>query len=391
MTEPTICNVCGSELGDPIYESQQSLTSLCEIHQQATRVHYCDECGHVQTAELHGADRFYDEDYDILSDSEDEDQIYAVDNGRSVFRTDHQLKTMLSKSVVRQDSRILDFGCAKSSMMRKLSEARPDLDVYLFDITDRYTTFWDRFVSSENYATYSVPDNWIGTFDLVTSFYSLEHVTKPGVILETIAGLLKPNGVFYGIVPNVLTNSADLVVIDHVNHFSSLSLTHLLERIGFVDVCIDAHSHRGAFVFSARKPRETRVMPSTPGQRSLSSLRETVLETAEFWTSAKSRIQTLESQLPATKDIAIYGAGFYGAFIRTSLKQVERVRCHIDQNPHLHGRTMGGVPVLQPDELPEDIDYVFVGLNPAHAHDIIADVSAFSDRELTFLFLSPRQ
>jgi hypothetical protein len=44
------CNVCGSRLGSPLYESADnaSITTMNTVIEGRTRVFFCDECGHLQ-------------------------------------------------------------------------------------------------------------------------------------------------------------------------------------------------------------------------------------------------------------------------------------------------------------------------------------------------------
>jgi hypothetical protein len=91
--------------------------------------------------------------------------------------------------------------------------------------------------------------------------------------------------------------------------------------------------------------------------------------------------------LPPDAATAVYGAGFYGAFIVSCLKEPQRVVCHLDQNVYLQGRELNGRPILTPAQLPKHIRNVWVGLNPTHAHKIITQVEVFSARQLSFLFL----
>lgn len=378
------CNICDTALGPPIYESDRSLTSLCAVFAQTTRVRSCDRCGHVQTDELDDAAAFYDQDYAILTDSEEEDQIYEIRGEKTVYRTEHQVDVLLQKLQLPEGAKVLDFGCAKSSTMRSLLDLRPDIDVHLYDISDRYISFWDGFVQPDRYATYSVPEQWHGQFDAVTSFFSLEHITEPATIVHEIEDLLKPGGTLYGIVPNVLTNSADFIVIDHVNHFTLSSLDHLLTEAGLAVTGIDADIHRGALVFAARKPD---IRPEETKADEAQHPAGQIRQIARFWADAATRLRTAEANIAVDAPVAVYGAGFYGAFIRSALRHPERICCSIDQNPFLLGTDVGGTPVVSPAELPTDVNDVFVGLNPAHAKDIIAAIPAFAERRLNFLFL----
>lgn len=382
---PAVCNVCAGPLSAPVYESEHSLTSLCDIFPETTRVRICNDCGHLQTDEIADAAAFYDDDYLILVNSEEEDQIYEVRDGHTLYRTGHQVATLLEKLDPAPGTRLLDYGCAKSSTVRALLRVRPDLKPSLFDVSDRYVPFWDKFLPAGSWATYDIPAQWESGFDIVTSFFSLEHMVEPGASVQRIAGLLAPGGRFYGIVPNVLTNTADFLVIDHVNHFTRSSLARLLTAAG-LEVCeIDDAAHRGAFVFTARKgdaPAAATI--ATTAQAGDMAQLEGI---AAFWRDAAARVQAFEAGIDDSGEVAVYGAGFYGAFIRSCLSAPERVCCVLDQNPFLQGTQSQGVPVLAPDRLPDSVQTLLVGLNPAHARNIIADIPSLAGRALKYYFL----
>lgn len=377
------CNICLTELRETIYESHRSLTSLCEISPDPTIVRTCARCGHIQTDTVTDAESYYDEEYTILTDCEEEDQIYEIRDSQTVYRTDHQVDVLLDKIDLPSGVRILDFGCAKSSTMRTLQKTRPDIGVHLYDISDRYLPFWDKFAEPENVAVYDLPACWEGYFDIVTSFFSLEHITHPLEVTQSIVRLLKPGGVFYGVVPNVFTNTADLIVIDHANHFTPSSLTHLLSKAGLDVIDIDATCHRGAYVWKATKSADAQK----PVPTNVDVCNEDIVEIASFWSRAASRIRDFESMVPEKAGIAIYGAGFYGTFIHTSLQTPANVQYFVDQNEFLQGKQLHSAPIVAPQNLPPTVDYMLVGLNPAHAREIIAGVPALATRKLNCFFL----
>lgn len=380
------CNICNSPLSDPIYESERSLTSLCDVFPETTRVRACAHCGHLQTDEIADAAGFYDDDYLILVNSEEEDQIYEIRNGRTYYRTEHQVETLLDKLNPQPGARLLDYGCAKSSTVRAMLKVRPDIRPSLYDVSDRYVPFWEKFLKPGSWATYELPVEWTGRFDIVTSFFSLEHIVAPGQSMSSIVSMLAKGGRFYGIVPNVLSNTADFLVIDHVNHFTRTSLAHLLIAAGLQVHEIDDQSHRGAFVFTAGKEAASGV-DATGGPAPGEDIRKLKC-IAEFWRSAADRLQEFESGLDGDAGaVAVYGAGFYGAFIRSCLKSPERICCVLDQNPFLHGTDSHEVPVIPPDQLPAGVKTLLVGLNPVHARNIIADIPSLADRDLDYYYL----
>lgn len=341
----------------------------------------------MQSVEIDNIDEYYDSDYDILVESEEEDQIYEVVNGVVVYRTEHQVSTLLEKIDLSPGMKILDYGCAKSSTMRALMEKSMGVYVHLFDVSDRYIPFWKKFLSDDHWATYVIPDAWNNQFDVVTSFFSLEHMARPQDALRQISRVLKAGGVFYGIIPNVFTNTADMIVVDHVNHFTAVSLAYLLRDNGFEVVEIDETSHRGALVFKARKVTSSAVDEENMVSAKIQSAYEDANKVTQFWQDIGRKVKDFERSIQNVERLAVYGAGFYGAFISTCLQYPERIACVIDQNPFLHGRKMNGVDIVPPTGLPGDISVILVGLNPAHAKRLIEEIPEFRSRHLTYFFL----
>lgn len=387
---PQKCNVCRSSLHKKIYDSGNSLslTSLCKTHNSKTEVYACQTCSHVQSVPIRDIKSYYDQDYDILIESEEEDQICEVVSGKKIYRTDHQVNVMLDKLSPKAGARILDYGCAKSSTMRALSKLDLDYEIFLFDVSDRYRPFWDKFVPINNYATYNLPNYWQDSFDIVTSFFSLEHIERPQDALMNAKNILRDGGILYGIVPNFLSNSADLIVVDHVNYFSPLSLNQLLNDNGFHNINIDDASHKGAIVFSAQKSDSKNSRSAArPNLADASSIVDKAQKIGQFWQHAGEKIQAFEKGLYADAKIAVYGAGFYGSFIMSWLSGRFLIDYIMDQNPFMHGRKIDSATVIDPACLPADVNTLLVGLNPSHAKQVIQEVACFKNRSLNIFYL----
>ncbi len=307
---------------------------------------------------------YYAEDYRILLNHEEEDQIYEVFEGAIVYRTDHQTNVLKRKVDLAKLERVLDYGCAKSSMTNKLAEISPTTMFSLFDVSDMYVEYWKKLPSISGWAINETPVEWSDSFDMVTSYFSMEHIPTPVPAVEHMYSLLKDGGLLYGIVPNVLTNRADFIVVDHVNHFTESSLTVLLCNAGFGDIDIDIVSHRGAMVFTARK--------NGTKSHSLekSGVREDVLDVANFWADLDKKIRQAEGS--AVTPFAIYGSGFYGAYIYSALVKKSLVKCFLDRSPFQQGNRLFDVPVVAPEMIPDDVKSVFVGLNPDIARKVVS-------------------
>lgn len=377
-----LCSICQTKLGSPLYEahSNKALTSLCELRTGKVKVWLCSNCGHLSGESMSNSHDYYAKDYRILLDHHDEDQIYEVKDGEIVFRTDHQINTLLGRLDLPQGARLLDYGCAKASMPRRLLNRRPDLYVHLFDVSEMYLGYWQKFLSEDRWAIHSTPSDWQGLFDVVTSFFALEHIPDPHESVIKIASLLTPEGVFYGIVPDTFGNVADFVVIDHVNHFTESSLHFLLRSAGFTDILIDSTVHRGALVFTARKLGPISNPPNVSGCLASS------YKLANYWSSMDNLVLSAEAihrDIPA----AIYGSGFYGAYIASTLSELDRVSCFLDASPFQQGKSLFGREILPPHELPKAVRLLYVGLNPSIARATILNMEWLRDRNLELVFL----
>ncbi|MBF8176677.1 class I SAM-dependent methyltransferase [Herminiimonas contaminans] len=312
-------------------------------------------------------------------ESEDEDQIYEVIDDNPVYRTEHQVKTLLDKLDLKPGTVMLDYGCAKSSTYRTLSNLRPDLQLHLFDVSERYVPFWSTFSSADNWSTYTPRPEWEGKFEVITSFFAFEHIVEPNHALANVAKLLKPGGKFYCIVPNIFTNIADFVVVDHINHFTEASLLYLFSSAGFNTVEIDTHSHRGAFVIIAEKSSDKFQ------QTDVSRFVKNIQDIATFWSTAATKTREFERTLAADEVLAIYGAGFYGTFLYTALESPERVTCFLDQNPFLVGHLIQSKPVIKPADINVDVTTLLVGLNPVSAKGILKKMPDLDNLRKFFL------
>lgn len=356
-----------------------------------TEVYFCQACGHLVTPPLPDLASYYEQDYRILVESEEEDQLYDLSAaGERTYRADHQLRRLLEKVPLGPGARLVDWGCAKGATFRRLAMLRPDLDLFLFDVSKQYLPFWDRFTRPSHQATHVPPAAWDGSFDLVTSFFSLEHVATPRETMAAMARVLAPGGRLYVMVPDTRRNAGDFVVADHANHFTPPSLRRLIHDAGLRLIDLDDSAHEGAFIALAEKPA-TGAAAATSAPANAPplppELEAAVHQLATYWQAFGDRVRAHEAGPGAGASAsAIYGSGFYGTFIASCLRNLDRVAVFVDQNPYRQKQTLLGKPIVAPEALPPDISNVYVGLNPRRAREELAKLAAWRGRSMTFFF-----
>ena len=383
----TNCALTGKPLQTPIYQSQGniSVTSLSQTYEGKTVVYFNEEIGHLQTKEIENIDVYYDKQYQFFNQSDEDDILYKVVDGKKIFRQEHQVNTLLSKINFESGMQVLDYGCAKGTVMKRLGLQKPSVETYLFDVSRMYVNLWEQFLPSDHYASYQTKEEWNEKFDVVTSFFAFEHTPNPVKELCNINNLLKYGGYFYCIVPNVFENTGDFIVSDHVHHYSDVSLRYLFAKAGFETIEIDVSSHFGAYIAIGKKiSRESLELQIN--SLDLSNVVNAAQETANYWNTLQDKISQFEQSVSGQK-AAIYGAGVYGSFIATCLKNLDNIQCFIDQNPLLQGCLVHGKLILLPTDLPKEIINLYIGLNPKIARTNIESIDYWHHKNYNYLFL----
>lgn len=371
----TACRVCGSHIAKASYEaSAPALTSMMAFIDVPTLAYVCDECGHAQCADLPDIETFYDTTYRISLESDDHDQIFAVAaGGTPIYRTDHQAAIGLRLLDLPQGASILDYGAGKADTLRKMCVARADLHPHVFDVSRDYVPAWNGWVKPENQASYIVPEAWTGRFQAIISHFVIEHVAEPVSFLRTLHGLLAPGGRLLLSMPDVSANPGDMTVADHLNHFSVASLKRALALSGFALETVDSTAFPGAFFIVAVGGE--RPVTSAADRQEAADAAQKAREICAFWEQATIRIDDAAKQFSG-KRAAVYGSGFYGSWICSRIEADVDFKAFLDQNPKLQGSVHFNRPVLPPSKLDDDVDVVFVGLNPLKARAAIAGQAA---------------
>lgn len=370
-------------LSTPIYTSNDSfsITSISNLINAKTEVYYDKEIAHLYTKETLNLEEYYDNEYKVDIESEDKDSLYGIINGEKIYRTQYQLDLFTKKVEIKNNMKILDYGSAKGLFLKKLIE-KISIEPYLFDITTKYKEFWLKTFNQKNCSFYNLKDEWKNSLDIVTSFYVFEHVKDPLTELKNIYQVLKEDGTVYIQVPNVYNHIADFICIDHLHHYSKISLTHLLNQSGFEVISIDDTSYEGALIIVGQK--KTNIKTYNFLNEDYTFYETKAVEMSKYWQTLSSKINTFYKQ-NSTKKAALYGAGFYSTYILSHLPKDNNIAYAIDQNPHLHSQKFNNLDIIPIDKVSEDIQVLYVGLNPKMAKEIIKDIKQFNNMAIFYL------
>lgn len=360
------CRICGEPLHEPVYHSAaQSITSVRSVSHTSLTVYMCPNCLHVQKPSLPSTPDYYERLYRISLESDDFDQLYDKVDDKCIYRTDYQAELVKNHVDLPPGAEILDYGAGKATTLMKIVASRPDLVPYVFDVSDDYKKYW-QVLPPDRQAVCRIPDSWKSRFSLIMAHFVLEHVENPCLFFSDIAKLLTERGQVFFTVPDLLTNPGDLIAVDHINHFSFRSIGMALRKSGLSLVRATKGIFRGAIVCLA-----------TTGGASCCHAQDDSLDFANkvngivrFWRDFDTRLDSAVSRYNSNPT-AIFGAGVYGSYIASKIKDLVFLRCFLDNSLHLRNSVHMGFPVYAPQDMPDDIRVIYSGLNPSIARDVL--------------------
>lgn len=387
------CRVCAAEAPQVLFQRQADFTvtsAQVPTSIKTIDVRQCKQCSHVQSQLIDDLSRYYDSDYNFHLGDADTDDLYTVHEGKTVYRAEHQLDVLRAAYDFDTPMRVLDYGCGKAATLHALTKAYDKVTPLVFDVSSAYTPFWDAFVAPHHQSAHDIPEDWAGTCDLIVSFFALEHVADPRYFAADVLRLLRPGGRVHLLVPNMYENINDILVVDHVNHFSPASLYRLFTEAGFDGVEVDMQAHKAALLLKARRPEMGNLADTADATGGDAAERETyvdkALDIAARCQVMFKTIDTLVAQI-VDKPVVIYGSGIYGMMILASIKNREQVLGFLDNNRFRQGGHLFGIPVCAPEDIPAEARAVLVGLNPKFAREIIGEMPFLNapDREILYL------
>ena len=354
------CRICQENIDQCVTFDAPSITSVSTIINAKLELYYCVECDLMQSLDLH--EDFYANDYNISLSSDQHDQIYEIkQDGEIVYRTQKQAEVIIELLDIKKDHMILDYGAAKAFTLKYLCE-KVNVNPFVFDVSENYSSYWT-WLKKENTATFKIPEQWRGKFDFITCHYVFEHISDIKNALTAIKQSLKEDGVVFISVPNPISNLGDLMVIDHVNHFTHKSIDKMLRENGFESIKLIKDKMKDALIVLACKNKKykSEQVPSS-----------NIYSLAKNWLDIKTN---LIYKCHNYDRVIIFGAGFYGTWSFFALNKNKEVVCFIDNNPHLHESELFGIKVKEISHLaslPIEIPIV-VSINPRSADLFISN------------------
>jgi SAM-dependent methyltransferase len=211
------------------------VTSDCRPFRAGGELYVCQTCAAVQKraspqwlsdiAEIYTAYEPY------FQAGGEEQRVFDHLTGALRPRSDVIVERLLNLGLLPQVGAALDIGCGTGVTLRSLSRALPRFQLFGQDIGRKLEA---SLASIPRFRKlYTVPlDKVDGAFDLITLIHSLEHFPQPLAATRGLPRILAARGTVVVQVSDTQNNPFDLLIADHLMHFSPDSLRNVLAAGG---------------------------------------------------------------------------------------------------------------------------------------------------------------
>lgn len=324
------------------------VTSDSKPFRSGGRLAVCQACGMVQKlpdaqwlAEIGDIYR----DYEMYHQSAANDQaVFDPVSGKPMGRCEVLARRLLESGSLSSSGSLLDVGAGSGAMLAAFSTACPGWRLYGLDLDDRKEQSLRTIPRFEQ--LFTTPPEQVGQrFDLLTLIHSLEHFPDPVAMLRSLRGLIAPGGRLFVQVNNADRTPFDLVVADHMSHFTPQSLGCLVARAG-----LGVEGVRTDWV-----NKELSLLATDVPHAAAPQCEEPAAATARV----RRDVAWLVGMLDHARGTALQaGKGRFGVF-GTSVAATwlasglgDDIDFYVDEDPARRGRTHLSRPILTPDQVP---------------------------------------
>jgi 2-polyprenyl-3-methyl-5-hydroxy-6-metoxy-1,4-benzoquinol methylase len=378
----TRCHCCGADAVNLLtsFAALDRVSSDCKPIMPGGEIGRCMVCGTIQKPKTKALQSVTDEiyaSYDVYYQGGGSDQLVLDSrDGLTKRRSDVLVDRLRDIGVLGLPGEVfagqsLDVGCGNGAFLAAIARKAPAWRLNGLDLDDRHAAALERIPSFDRLITSDI-QNLTGRYDLISAIHALEHFPDPAAALVTLRKCLAPEGKLFIETPNVAENPFDIVIADHVSHFTPATLTALLGRTGYHVLSVETDWIGKEISVVARVADEAPVLPPTDVfdiDASIAWLRN---------------IQEEALALSNSHPIGLFGTSIAATWLAGSIG-TQRIAFFVDEDPARQGRTHFGKPILTPTDVPMQ-SVVYFCLAPAMAGKIAAKMS-----RLGFVCATPGQ
>lgn len=358
------CQVCAGASLEEVsgFDAFPRVTSDCRPFGPGGRLAFCRACGAVQKLPT---PRWHEEIARVYAQYEayhqaggDEQIVFDAQVGRPRRRSEVLLERMLARFALPEHGRHLDVGCGSGATLRVMGGLRPAWDLHGHELGAGNL---ERLRSIPGFVRLHTGDlrDIDQRFDLVSMIHSLEHFEAPRRQLEMLAPCLAEGAVLLVEVCDLDRNPFDVLIVDHLMHFTASTLARLLVASG-LQVREIATDWVPKELTAVASPAAAGV--PAPSQDAMADGARARLAQVMDWLARF--LEAAERARRGPGPFGLFGTSIAATWLTAALG--DRVDFFVDEDPSRVGRRHLGREVLHPRSVSPQ-STVFLALAPAVA------------------------
>lgn len=359
------CIVCQSTglLKVDGFDALPRITSDCRAFPAGGELFVCGDCGMVQKQStatwVREIGEIYSNYASYYQSGGDEQVVFDKATGRPRRRSDVLMDRLAAGAHLPSQGTALDIGCGNGVTLTSMSVKFPEWDLNGYELGDSTLTRLaniPRFATLYTKSLAAIPRS----FDLVTMIHSLEHFPVPKDALDSLASIVGEGRLFIEVC-DVEQNPFDILVADHLAHFSPASLSHMLNRAGFEILDVSADWVPKEISLMARRSANPGSSDAKPPNYS----GKDIFKQISGYVGWLQEITTLAHELAKGGGmLGIFGTSIAATWLDSQLE--DSISFFVDEDESRVGKTHFGRPIVRPADVPSG-SVVYLALAPAIA------------------------
>ncbi|EKQ99067.1 class I SAM-dependent methyltransferase [Leptospira borgpetersenii serovar Ballum] len=247
--------------------------------------------------------------------------------------------------------KLLDIGCGNGGFLKSFQELFPNWVNSGYEIDEKYK---ENVLSIPNVVNFYSSDLSIikEKFDVITLIHVLEHLSDPWDYLNKVKDLLLPDGILLIEVPNFRENPFDLIIADHIVHYSLDTFNLIVNKLGGEIVYQSENIvHREITIcvsFSNLLKEKSKSEKVPPEVKNLN-----LVITNEYIYNLEKFANTIVAESKTGVSLGIFGTSIAATWVLSVLGG-ESISYFVDEDINRIGRRIFDIPILSPENVSAD-------------------------------------
>ena len=324
------------------------VTSDSKPFRAGGRLFVCEFCGTAQKiadpAWLAEIDEIY-RDYEMYHQSASNDQaVFDPISGRPTGRCEVLVQRLQESGAIPRTGTLLDVGAGGGAMLSAFSAACAEWKLFGLDLDVRKERALKAIPRFEGLFTVP-PEELSQRFDLVTLIHTLEHFPHPVSMLRKLRRKIAAGGRLFIQVVNLDQMPFDLVIADHLCHYTPQTVAFQVESAGLsIETAKTNWIHKEISLLAVESPPTSTATHNDPLQ-AVGRVEGDVTWLQNLLAHARESARSGQFGIFGTSVAATWLAGALG----------DTVQFFVDEDPAREGRMHLSRPILKPDQLPRGV------------------------------------